>query len=310
MRIAFCHHLSLSRFWGGGEKWIIEVATELIHRGHEVKIYCLPFTIPGGIKNGKKINIPYHESYFHKVIDFDVTYVTYHPLSGINFKINGPKIGGMHSACFWSPLSWKNGLLINLATVVNALISKYELAKFDAIHRILDVYPVNHPNVKDIPNFVDSTKFQVTQPKNDDFTVGFCSRKTFTKGYDIWLKIKKQLGDEMNFIESGNIPENEMANFYSKCHVIVVPARFETFGLTIVESLLCGTNVLSSRHLVHRALGLPLNYANTIPTYIDALIELRSGNKKSNTRLRRTALKYDKSIIIDQIENMFEEVAK
>ncbi len=199
--------------------------------------------------------------------------------------------------------------MINLATVVNAMISKYELAKFDAIHRILDVYPVNHPNIIDIPNFVDSTKFRVTRPKNDDFTVGFCSRKTFTKGYDIWLEIKQQLADEMVFVESGNIPENEMADFYSKCHVVVAPARSETFGLTVVESLLCGTEVLSSGHIIHRALGLPLNYANTVPEYIDTLLKLREEGGYSRVKLRREALKYDKDNVIDKLEKMFLSVS-
>lgn len=260
----------------------------------------------GHIKNNPDIgDIPYHEGYFHRVKDVDISYVTYHPLSWINFWIEGPKIAGMHSACYWSPIRWESGLLVNLATIVNAVISKYELAKFDTIHRILDVYPVNHANIVDIPNFVDSMKFRVTQPKNEDFTVGFCSRKTFTKGYDIWLEIRQQLGDEMVFIESGNIPENEMADFYSRCHAVVVPVRSETFGLTVVESLLCGTEVLSSGHLIHRALGLPLNYANTVPEYIDTLLRLREGDGNPNTRLRREALKYDRDNVIDRLEKMF-----
>ena len=100
-----------------------------------------------------------------------------------------------------------------------------------------------------------------------------------------------------------------MADFYSKCHVIVVPARSETFGLTVVESLLCGTEVLSSGHLIHRALGLPLNYANTVPEYIDVLLKLREEGGYSRVKLRREALKYDKDNVIDKLEKMFLSVS-
>jgi len=263
-----------------------------------------------GIKNSPDIDgIPYHEGYFHQIRDADVSYVTYNPLSWINFWIKGPKIAGMHSACYWSPIHWKNGLFVNLAAITNVFISRYELAKFDAIHQIADIYPVNHPRIMKIPNFVDATRFRPTLPKNEEFTVGFCSRKVYAKGYDVWEEIKKQLGDEMTFIETGNIPEGGMSDFYSKCHVVVVPARVETFGLAVVETQLCGTEVLSSGILAHRALGLPLYYAEDIPEYIEILRELKSAIKNGNPRLRRTALKYDKKTIMDKLENMFMEVA-
>lgn len=264
----------------------------------------------GGINSTPDIdNIPYHEGYFHRIKDVDVSYVTYNPLSWINFWIKGPKIAGMHSACYWSPIHWKNGLFVNLAAIINVFTSRYELAKFEAVHQISDIYPVNHPRVIKIPNFVDSTHFRPTRPKNEEFTVGFCSRKVFAKGYDVWLEIKKQLKDEMTFIETGNIPDGGMPDFYSKCHAIIVPARLEVFGLTLVEAQLCGTEVLSSGILPHKAVGLPLYYAENISQYVDILRELKETTKTSNPRLRRVALKYSKKNVMDRLEQMFVEVA-
>ena len=42
IKVSFGHHLSLS-YRGGGEKWLTQLANELIERGHEVEIKCLPF---------------------------------------------------------------------------------------------------------------------------------------------------------------------------------------------------------------------------------------------------------------------------
>ena len=87
MRIAFCHHLSLSYF-GGGEKWLISVSKELAKRGHDVEIYALPFKLEGKSKVDPKEyleDIPYKEALRHKV-KADLVYVTYNPLSWLNFE--------------------------------------------------------------------------------------------------------------------------------------------------------------------------------------------------------------------------------
>lgn len=195
MRIVFCHHLSLRKMKGGGERWLIELARELVRRGHSVEIYCLPFTLEKGIEVDIKKElggIPYHEGYFHYV-NADVSYILYYPLNWINFWVRGPKIGGMHSNAYWKPLSWSYGFLPNLAILANWFTSKYELAKFKVIHTPLDEYPINHPNKRVIPNFVDSEFHKPSGRKPDQFTVGFSSRKTWSKGVDIWEQLKPML---------------------------------------------------------------------------------------------------------------------
>ena len=88
MHIDFCHHISLT-YRGGGEKWITQLANELTLRGHEITIRALPIW-----KRNNPIEllpeIDYKEGYFHH-LDGDVAYITYHPLSGINFKTKLPE---------------------------------------------------------------------------------------------------------------------------------------------------------------------------------------------------------------------------
>jgi len=311
MKITFGHHLSLS-YRGGGEKWITQLANELVRRGHEVSVKCLPFW-----RKDNPIDllpeIDYEEGYFHH-LDGDVVYITYNPLSWLNFRTKAPKIGGIHSHCYWQPLAREYGLLPNLANVVNAATSKWELGRFDAIHTVTNVYPINHKNVYFIPNFVDGQLYSPLAPKNEEFTIGYASRKVWQKGYDVFLELQELL-DDVIFATTGNIPENNMPEFYSKNHVTLVPARVDTFGLVNVESLMCGTPVISSGLPTHRALGLPILYAHRVDQYVERIEELRNlfdvgAYDDLSNICRNSAMVYDKHKIIDHLENMFEEVSK
>ena len=308
MKISFGHHLSLS-YRGGGEKWLTQLANELVHRGHEVTVRCLPFW-----RRNNPIEllpeVDYKEGCFH-TLDGDVVYITYNPLSWLNFKTKSPKIGGIHSHCYWQPLDHKYGLLPNLANVVHAATSKWELGKFRAIHTVTPVYPIPHNNIFFIPNFVDGEKYKPF-PKDDEFTVGYASRKVFAKGYDIFLELE-ELMEDIKFVTTGNILEKNMPEFHSRNHVTVVPARVDAFGLVNVESMLCGTPVISSGLSTHRALGLPIRYAHSMDQYIERIEGLKNlfdagAYGDISNICRRSALVYDKHTIIDRLEKMFMEV--
>ena len=62
--------------------------------------------------------------------------------------------------------------------------------------------------------------------------------------------------------------------------------------------------------LAHKAVGLPFYYAESVSEYVEILRVLKCTIKNNNTRLRRSALKYDKELIIDRLEQMFLEVAQ
>ena len=315
MKIAFCHHLSLS-YGGGGEKWMIELARDLSRRGHDIEIYALPFTMKGGrglVPEDELDGISYHEGLLHNV-SADLTYVTYNPLSWLNFHIHGPKIAGIHSHCYWQPLERKYGILPNLAHFINIFISRSELGRFDAIHTVTPVYPINHKRVFYIPNFVDSDRYHPLAPKNSEFTIGYASRKVWQKGYDIFESLKEEL-KEINFVETNHLPEKDMPRFLSSNHLTLLPSRVDTFGLTAVESMLCKTPVISSGLSTHRCLGLPIDYATTINDYIrqiefyQSIFETEIYNSLADN-CRESALKYDKHYIVGKIEEMFKEVAR
>jgi len=301
-------------YYGGGEKWIIQISKEIVKRGHDVEIYCLPFLLDGNPKiNPKEVleGIPYSEHYRHK-IKADVIYITYNPLSWLNFKTTHPRIGGMHSHAYWQKPHPKYGLLPNTANIVNRFTSYFELRGFDAIHIVTNVYPINHPKVYFIPNFVDATEYRPCALKNDTFTIAYTGRKVWQKGWDIVQSVRKKLEHEeiVMKISGGQIPEEEMPSFLSSSHVTIDPSRVDTFGLSIIESMLCSTPVITTPLLTHKALELPLYYASTPSEYVDSINQLREmeNYKEFSIRCRVSALKFDKQKIIDRIEGMFRGV--
>jgi glycosyltransferase involved in cell wall biosynthesis len=307
MRIAFAHHLSLS-YGAGGEKWVINTAKALAKK-HEVEVYALPFLLDGKPKLNPKEKlegITYHEGFFHK-IKADVTYVTYNPLSFLNFNIKGPKIAGIHAEVYWQKPNLHYGKYPLVANIVNRFTSYMELRRFNAVHRLNSLYPINHTCVYTIPNFVDSTVYKPIK-KNSEFTVAYASRRVWQKGFDIFKQIQKRLDCRVKV--SGEVAEVDMPSFLSDAHVVLAPSRVDTFGLSIVEALMCGTPVVTSPLASHFELGLPLKYANSPQDYLNEVNKLR---KESVDLLRDvcrlSAMRYDKTLVMDKLEAMFCKVA-
>ena len=315
LKICFAHHLSLG-YYGGGEKWLISTAKELIKRGHDVEICALPFLLDGKPKiNPKNVleDIPYTESLHHN-IKADVVYMTYNPLSWLNFKTSRPRIAGIHAHSYWQKPHLRYGLLPNIANIANKFTSYFELRRFNAIHAVTNIYPINHPKVFYIPNFVDSETFKPCLPKAEKFSVAFASRKVWQKGWDVFNEVTRNL--DFDVLISGSVPEKYMPHFFSEAHVTVVPSRVDTFGLTIVESMMCKTPVITTPLPTHKALELPAFYATHPKEFmekiytIESLWESRREYEELSNLCRISSLRFDKKRIMDRLENMFKEVAQ
>jgi len=318
LRVCFCHHLSLS-YWGGGEKWIVEIAKELVKRRCTVEIYALPLLLEGKPKiNPKDVleGIPYYEKIHHNV-NGDVVYVTYNPLNWLNFQTSKPRIGGLHAEAYWVPPNVRYGVLPNLANVTNRFANYFELRRFDAIHTVTEAFPVNHPRVYFIPNFVNAAAYKPTREKNEDFTIAYSSRKVWQKGYDLFQQtirlLRKETAVKTNI--SGGISEKDMPDFLSSSHVSLLPSRVDTFGLSIVESCLCETPVVTTPLSAHKFLGLPLTYGNSASDFQKAILDfyyMWKHNREEYWQLakdcRIKALKFDKTVIVDKVLKMFREV--
>lgn len=300
----------------------MNVANELSRRGHQVEIRCLPFTLDSKRKIRPNLSpkVSYREGYFHTIRDSDLNYITYSPLNWLNFRVKkGKKIAGLHSWCYYYPISKRFGLLPNVASLVHKFVGNMELNKFDAVHSLTNFFPIDHPNVYVIHNFSDGTVYRPCESKRKVFSVGFASRPIWQKGYDIFLKLKQKL-DDILFISAGDIPESEMPKFYSRNHLTLAPTRPINFpprlmvdSMTVIESNLCGTPVLCYGDNPYDPIDLPITFAKFIPDFADKIMYLRDNYdsyQKLSVECRSSALKtFEKLVVVDQIERMFEEVS-
>ena len=320
MRIAFCHHLSLG-YYGGGEKWVINVAKELSYRGYHVEVFALPFMLEGKAKinpTEELEDIPYQERIKHKV-QADIVYVTYNPLNWLNFQTTTPRIAGIHAQAYWTKINPRYGFKPNLANLLHKINGNFELKRFNAVHMVTNAYKITHPRVYYIPNFVDSQTYKPAQNKDPDFTVVYSSRLVWQKGWQVFQEAIKHLEKHEKRIKTkvaaSKIKEQDMPEFLSRSHVALLPSEVDTFGLAIVEALLCGTPVITTPLTTHKALQLPLIYADSAKTFAEEtkkLCNLWYNNKEKYFKLaqhcRQQALKYDKHNIMNKLENMFKEV--
>ncbi len=248
---------------GGGEREMCELANELAVRGHEVEVYSLPYMMGAKPKvDPRKVleEVPYHEGWTHK-IETDVAYTFYHPLSTLNFRVKGKRIASFHSQAFFlRSVSPSYGLAPMAASYGTRLIGPMELRLFDAIHTHHPHPTIKHRKTYTIPGWVDTKVFRPTGPKNEEFTVLFSGRALWQKGWDIYVSLARRMRDlGIKFLYVGGAIKDDvihslgfqgslmaLSQIYNSSHVLMDPVRADTFGRVAVESMACGTPVVTT----------------------------------------------------------------
>lgn len=115
---------------------------------------------------------------------------------------------------------------------------------------------------------------EVLHQKNDSFTLGIVSRLSFEKGIDIMisalpmiiqsypdikllivgdgreknelLKLAQKLDVAHAITWAGLQPRDKLIDYYSQMDLVVIPSRFEGFGLTAIEAMNFGVPVVAS----------------------------------------------------------------
>lgn len=68
-------------------------------------------------------------------------------------------------------------------------------------------------------------------------------------------KIAQERGIERNVIQAGRIPNEELPTYYAKSRLVVLPSRYDLFGVVAIEALSCGRPVVVSKYAgVHRVI--------------------------------------------------------
>ena len=324
MRIAFCTFVSISAY-GGIEKWICEAAKLLTQRGHSVEVNSLPYYNGRRIVDSAEVlgDVPYREAFKHKV-KADVAYVPYFvPFGWRLFSLTAPKIAGMHPAgvvqntkCFRYWLS-------------RSITDRLDLTCFNGIHIINPAFRTRYPGAYCIPNWIRENEFKPTGNKSQKFTLLFVGRQRKEKGWNMFLEIRKVFsasGIDADFHCTGSsvdgvnglgfVSEDRLPEVYSRAHVLVNPTVVDTFGLVILESLACGTPVVTTPIPAHLGLELPVFLASSTDDFVRATMKIHSlwsHDPQTYDRIcreaRNAATKYDVERVFPRIERMFLEVA-
>jgi len=330
LKIAICTHLSLS-YMGGGEREMCELGLELTRRGHEVEFYALPFLMgarPKGNPRSLLGDIPYHEGWSQGVTA-DVAYTFYHPLSTMNFRVKGKSIASFHSQAFFlRSVNPRYGLIPILASYGTRLIGPLELRSFDAVHTHFSHPTVRHPNTYIIPGWIDTSVFKPAARKYDEFTVLFSGRALWQKGWDVYVRLARRMQDlgirflyvggevKDSFIHSMGFQWNTAAlsQIYNGSHVLLNPSRADTFGRVSIESMACGTPVVTSPSQLNSDLKLPFVFGNSLAEYETSILGLKElweegkPYRRLSDKCKEAAQAFSFGNTVTAYERMFSEV--
>ena len=140
-------------------------------------------------------------------------------------------------------------------------------------------------------------------------------RKLFSaSGIDANFECTGSSADGVNGL--GFVSEDKLPEVYSRAHVLVNPTVVDTFGLVILESLACGTPVITTPIPAHLGLELPVFLASSTDDFIRATMRIHalwSRDSQTYDRIcreaRNAATKYDVEHVFPRIERMLLEVA-
>jgi glycosyltransferase involved in cell wall biosynthesis len=284
MKVALVSPNSLRSF-GGAERKLVEAAKLLAERGCEVEIRALPRLHPKHIVDVRKYleGIDYVESSPCEP-KADIVYIVYAVNISFFVKSDAPTIAGLHSPLLFRP-PWVSRALLRDPWLYGSLryamycwfakdLMKLEVRRFDAVRALTRANSIKHKRVFVLSQWVNTGIFKPHTIKDDSFTVLFAGRHHWEKGWDIFLHVASELknkGYNIKFVCTGDgtgsvkglgfLNDKDLAEAFSKAHVTLYPSRADTFGNVIVESMACGTPVITTAIPAHEEIGGPLMFA-------------------------------------------------
>jgi len=152
---------------------------------------------------------------------------------------------------------------------------------------------------------IDYFKWTVPAMKPERITIGTLYHKVHkTKGYKFWLKVKKMLGDEYDYVEIGRKPMNDekLGLFYRKSHIWFSATTLEGWHNVPAEAGLCGAAIVCNDHPRNGMIG---EYAYKDPWTAEMYEE---GNVRSAYNAVRHAIRNRTEIVSNFIRFMEENI--
>jgi len=250
-------------FYGGLEVIVYNLAKELSKRGHQIGIAC-PFesSLPSGVEHIQTISLRTHlglenvafSRYQERIKDFELVNDHSHTkVAYAYFKVNGGKfLSTLHSPQSVSyPMEKPN--LVCLTKFHSGYVRKNQGLRSRVAY-----------------NGIDLSKYWWTSQKSDRFIFigrpyegkGVLDAIRFCKKLDVPIDIIAgslesnpslyaiQVAQQCDFLSKwsyhGTVPHEEKVKLLAKAKCFVFPLNWpEPFGITVIESLACGTPVIA-----------------------------------------------------------------
>lgn len=232
-----------------------------------------------------------------------------------NFPLITHLHGGFEEYLHYSTSTYEKFQLIFKEKIFDPYIGKLPIEFADAIISVSNKdisiiqkkYKINKSNCFYIPNGVDIHKFRLINDLKREY-ITFIGRLSHVKGFDIFLKIIKELykkNKDLKFLVVGDgplrkyltkfrnflpityfsyYPYEKIENIYNISKIILVTSRFEGLPTSILESLACQTPVISSNVggisevISHKKNGF-LFELNNYDSIVDDILELINDEK-------------------------------
>lgn len=205
-----------------------------------------------------------------------------------------------------------------------------------------EIIPIRKKSVNVIPNIVDTGLYEISGKKEGSIlNIGFLGGLNNTnKGLDLLFKAVSMLentmyklhigGDgklldhfkklaaemtiENNCIFYGEIARDKISQFYSQLDIFVLPSRYETFGIVLIEAIAAGVPVIATKcggpeDIVTESTGVliekdnPEMLANAIRTMAE---NLASFNKETIRNYARE--KFGEEAVAKEITELYKEI--
>ncbi len=188
-------------------------------------------------------------------------------------------------------------------------------------------------------------KVDVELPKKYVFTTG---RIEWTKGFDLLVKafryvvdahgdvkliigggstqpsrieievrrklyeISRSLGIEENIIQTGRIPNELLPAYYAKSRLVVLPSRYDLFGMVAIEAMACGRPVIVSKNAgVHKLISEEYGYVvdpHNERELSERIIELLDNPEKAEAMGRRGRRYVEKNLTWEKLAQKLRKI--
>lgn len=204
----------------------------------------------------------------------------------------------------------------------------------------------NNEELRVIPNIVNIKKFNISPQKSSSnkFTFLTVCYLNNNKGLDILLKafsrlskqsedinlvicgdgrekqnlinLSKELGieEKVNFV--GAVSRDEVNLQMNRANCFVLPSRFETFGVVLIEALACGLPIISTKtsgpsDIVTKDNGLLVNI-DDVEQLSEAMNNIYENIEEYNSiKIRQSCIElYSESSITEKIIDLYKEIIK